>query len=181
MKRKLLFLTLSVVVVIVVVFSFSLVGCAPSEVAPETEPNNNNNKEVLPAELKGMYPDGRYRGAFHDRGVQQVGIQFHLEKNTLHDLSYRVLAHAGNNYLDPEHNDNPWPAEDLKVLTEQHEQLLEYLEGRDISEIAALYNTEILADDVEGTGEIADTWTGATVRGTKIINAIRDGLNRGIY
>ena len=179
MKRKLLFLTLSVLVVIVVAFSFSLVGCAPSEVAPETEPDNNN--EVLPAELKGMYPDGRYRGAFHDSGVQQVGIQFNLENNTLQDLSYRVLAYDGNNYQDPEHDDNAWPAEDLMALTEQYEQLLEYLEGRDISEIAALYNTETIVDDVEGTGEIADTWTGATVRGTKIINAIRDGLNRGIY
>ncbi len=173
MKRKLVFLTLSAI--IVTAFAFLLVGCAPGG-GPEA-----TNNEVLPAELKGSYPDGRYRGVFLDRNLQQVGVQFHLENNTLSNLSYRVLNYGGNNYLDPENEDNTWPVEDVMAIAEQHAQMLQYLEGRNISEIADLYNTEVAVDDAEGTGQILDTWTGATIRGTKIINAIRDGLNRGIY
>ncbi len=136
-------------------------------------------QEVLPAEEKGLYPDGRYRGSFFDSGDYEVALQFHIEDNTLYNLSFRHLYWRGDDYLDPENPDNNWPAHDLEVLTEQHEELLEYLEGKDVSAIGELFSPEIAAEDKEG--KMVDTWSAATVRAAKVISALRDALTRGVY
>lgn len=56
----------------------------------------------------------------------------------------------------------------------QYRQISERLEGELLSRIFALYDPESLVDDVDG-------FTGATLRGSKVISAIRDALNRGVY
>ncbi|AFG37305.1 FMN-binding protein [Spirochaeta africana] len=114
------------------------------------------------------YADGRYRGAFGDRGETQVVIQFHLRDGILHDLSYRHLYHSGNDYrqMDNEHELYP-----VKV---QHDQILEYLDGKPLASIDELRNTGSLVEDIDG-------YTGATIRGNKIYSAMRDALNRGLY
>ncbi len=168
-------------VAVVMLFGLLIVVGCEAENDTDDEALGEQNEEVLPAEEHGDYPDGRYRGAFIDRADQQIGIQFHLEDNELYDISFRVLSHGGNDYLEPGYEGNEWNQEDLEALADQHKQLIEYLEGRDITDISDLYEPEIAAEDMEGSGEMVDTWTAATVRGTKIISAIRDGLNRGIY
>ncbi len=181
LSNKTLFLLLSAVVVIS--FTFLFIGCEAPNEANGNEANEavNANGEVPWSEFKGTYQDGRYRGTYQDRGDEQVGIQFHLEDNVITDISFRMLYYAGNDYLDPENEENEWPVEDLEVLEEQYNDLIEYLIGKEITEIGDLYTPELAAADADGTGEILDTWTGATLRGNKLISAIRDGLNRGIY
>ncbi|AOY77021.1 hypothetical protein [Clostridium formicaceticum] len=56
----------------------------------------------------------------------------------------------------------------------QHQQVLEYLEGKPLEVIYDLHNTGDFVEDI-------DTFTGATIRGNKIFSAIKDGLNRGLY
>ncbi len=114
------------------------------------------------------YDDGRYRGIYEDRGVQQVSIQFHLEDNVLKDLSYRHLYHGGNDYLQIEEGHELYP------VVMQHQQILDYLEGKPLEAIFDLYTPGAFIEDV-------DTFTGATIRANKVLSAIRDGLNRGIY
>jgi len=172
MKGKLLLIVLFALILAAI--SLSSLGCAPSG-----EP-----AQGILSEERGQYPDGRYRGTFHDRGIQQVGIQFFLEDNQLYDLSFRVKSYGGNDFLDPDNPDNEWAQEDVESLAQQYGQLLDWLEGRNIQEIGVLVDSpENAAEDVEGSGEVyeIDTWTAATMRGTKITSAIRDGLNRGPY
>ncbi|ACB85186.1 hypothetical protein [Natranaerobius thermophilus] len=190
-------------IALIVLITPIMMGCEPEEDVPpendankedyagvnEDEEEQNNEDEALPPERKGVYPDGTYRGAFHDRGtylgdqigIQQVGVQFTLEDNEMQDLEFRVLAWGGDNYMVPDDPNNEWPKEDLDVLREQYEEALEYLEGRHITDITDLFEPGDVAEDKEGTGEILDTWTAATMRANKITHAIRDALNKGVY
>lgn len=144
------------------------------------EAKTDSLQEILPAEEKGHYPDGRYRGSFFDSGDYEVALQFHIEDNTLYNLSYRHLYWRGDDYLNPECEDNElFSPADLEVLAEQHVELLEYLDGKDVSAIGDLFSPEIAAEDKEG--EMVDTWSGATIRAAKVISAMRDALNRGVY
>lgn len=114
------------------------------------------------------FPDGRYRGAFGDRGYQQVVIQFHITDGVFHDLSYRHLYHAENDYRQMDEQHELYP---VKV---QHEQVLEYLDGKAIATIEELRAPGNFVEDIDG-------YSGATIRGSKIYSAIRDALNRGVY
>ncbi|SFH83973.1 hypothetical protein SAMN05192551_103227 [Tindallia magadiensis] len=125
-------------------------------------PANSVTKDI------GPYPDGRYRGVFSDGGTQQVGIQFYLEEGMFTDLSFRRLNYAGIDFMDIDEEEEMYP-----VLI-QHEQVLEYLEGKSLETVFDLYEPGDFVEDI-------DTYTGATLRGNKVLSAIRDGLNRGIY
>lgn len=153
--------------VLVMVVSLGVLGCdAPGEVA-EDEP-----EETAPAPVPGhdevSYEDGTYRGAFIDRDAVQVNVQFVLEDNIVTNIGYRFLSHRGIDYLEPED-------EMTEALKDQHYQILEYLEGKDIREsLVDLYEPGDFVEDVDG-------FSGATIRANKVISAVRDGLNRGVY
>ena len=119
------------------------------------------------------YLNGTYRGDFYDSGVQQVGVQFTLEDNIVKSTSFRSLFYGGVDYRAEK--------EDKKIIamTEQYTELLKFLEGKDIrAGIEKLYTPgDIVADKTVGT----DVVTGATVRSAKVISAMNDGLNRGLY
>ncbi len=167
MKKSLL-----LVVVMLVAALVALPACGVNG----EDNNGDENSVVLPAELKGEYPDGRYRGSFFDSGDYEVAVQFHIEDGILTNLSYRHLYWRGDDYLNPESEDNVFvfTAEDLAAMAIQHEQLLEYLEGKPVSAIGDLFTPEIAADDI-------DVWSAATIRSAKVISALRDALNRGVY
>ncbi len=110
------------------------------------------------------YEDGRYRGFYED----QVMIQFNLENGNITKPNYRLLSHAGNDYLKMEEG-TP-----LYSIYLQHVQILNYLEGKPLSAIFDLYTPGDFITDV-------DTFSGATIRGGKVFSAFRDALNRGIY
>ncbi len=116
------------------------------------------------------YEDGTYRGIFADGSEIQVSIQFTLADNIITNIRFRGLAYRGVDYRASE--------DEMTVgLLEQHEELIQYLVGKDIRSSL---------DDLRQPGEIVDTtvadaFTGATLRGNKIISAMRDALNRGVY
>lgn len=115
------------------------------------------------------YEDGTYRGVFVDGAEVQVNIQFTLKGNVIEDIRFRHLAYRGTDYRK---DDNPV----INGLLKQHEELIAYLVGKDIREhLKDLYTPgNIVSTEV-------DTFTGATLRGNKIISAMRDALNRGVY
>lgn len=116
----------------------------------------------------GEYANGTYRGIYGDGGEQQVSIQFTLENNNISDVRFRNLMYKGTNYRQLEESDS------LYAILEQHNQIVEYLEGKTLETIFDLYTPGDFIEDV-------DTFTGATIRGNKVFSAIKDGLNRGLY
>lgn len=118
------------------------------------------------------YEDGTYRGIFADGGEFQVSIQFKLTNNIVSAVSFRQLGYKGVDYrtsTDPK----------IVALRKQHEDLAKYLEGKDIREsLKDLYKPgEIVSPVTVGV----DVLSGATLRAGKIISAVRDALNRGVY
>lgn len=135
---------------------------------------NDKSLETATAEVKSSYgqsfENGTYRGMFADRGDIQVSVEFKLEDNIVTSINFRQLFHSGKDYRTEK--------EDATMigLREQHEALINHLVGKDVrTALNDLYTPgNIVTEDV-------DVFTGATLRSGKIISAIRDGLNRGIY
>lgn len=129
----------------------TVVGCASPEAGPGEQ----------------VYDDGVYRGVFLDGGEFQVNVQFTLEDNVVTEARFRHLQYRDTDYLDSD--------DDVVVgLREQHEALLEHLIGTDIRDsLEDLYTPDFVED--------FDGYSGATLRGNKVISAIRDALNRGVY
>lgn len=116
----------------------------------------------------GKYDNGRYRGAFGDGGYQQVSIQFDLKDNVMNNISYRHLYYKGEDYRAMKEGDPLYP------VVKQHEELIKYLEGKPLETLYDLHSPGKIIADVDG-------FTGATVRSSKVLSAIMDGLNRGVY
>nr|WP_163502217.1 cytochrome b5 domain-containing protein [Halomonas socia] len=141
---------------------------APADAVDDEVGLDEADTRLAKALLSGHYPDGRYRGVFSDGGEMQVNVQFDLRDGRIGSLSYRHLAYAGTNYRRLDEDDELYP------VLEQHRQLGEALEGRELHEIFLLYTSQRLAHDVDG-------YSGATLRGNKVHSAMRDALNRGVY
>ncbi len=125
--------------------------------------------DVAPAEGSRYLEDGTYRGIFADGEDIQVNVQFTLRDGVVTDARFRHLRRDDDYYLQT--GEEPY-----KSVIRQYQEALDHLVGRDISEsLAALYHPEnIVSTDVDG-------YTSATIRSSKIISAVRDGLNRGVY
>ncbi|MBK1652735.1 FMN-binding protein [Halorhodospira halochloris] len=117
------------------------------------------------------YDDGTYRGGFFDRDEIQVVVEVTLKDNTVTQANFRHLSYSGVDYLG---SDN----EAVTGIGKQYKALLKQLIDNDIdSVLPRLYEPgELLGeyDDVDGV-------SAATIRSAKVISAIRDALNRGIY
>lgn len=112
--------------------------------------------------------DGRYRGIFGDGGEMQVSIQFDVEDETFSNVSFRHLAYRGTSFRNLDEGNRFYP------IFAQHQQIAEYLEGKPLSALVDLYDPGSFIDDI-------DTFSGATIRANKVLSAIQDGINRGIY
>ena len=112
-----------------------------------------------------VHPDGTYRGGYID--PTQIEVQFTLKDGKFTEVRFRALGYRGIDYL---------KSEDKAVLgvTEQYNDLAAYLVGKDVSALQDLYFPANITKD-------ADTFTAATLRSSKLISAINDGLNRGLY
>lgn len=126
-----------------------------------------DNKQLYRA-LLGLPLNGVYRGVFSDGGEMQVNVQFSVRDGSIESLSYRHLAYRGDDYRRLESDSAHYP------VWVQHQQIAERLEGEPLTAIFQLYEPEHLVEDVDG-------YSGATLRGNKVLSAIRDGLNRGLY
>lgn len=116
-----------------------------------------------------VYEDGTYRGVFIDKDAIQVNVQFTLRDNIVTTAGFRHLRSDENYHLDAE-------KQPYKQVIKQYKEALEHLVGKDIdAHLRDLYKPgDIVQTEVAG-------YTGATIRSSKIISAIRDGLNRGVY
>lgn len=116
------------------------------------------------------HPDATYRGAFIDGGIIQVNLQFTLEDGIVTKASFRHLLGAK-----PEYNLET-DQEPYRTVVAQYEEALQHLVGKPLRDhLADLYTPEsIVTLEVDG-------YTGATIRSSKIISAMRDALNRGPY
>lgn len=114
------------------------------------------------------YPDGIYRGFYYDGGIEQIAIQFELRGGVFDSIVYRGVKYKDGNYMSEDASDAQ------KATLRQYEQLADYLIGKDVSAIDALYSPYDIVDDV-------DAVTTATMQSSKLISALWDGLNRRPY
>ena len=115
------------------------------------------------------YRNGVYRGVFIDRDVIQVNVEFTLVDGIVKDAKFRHLRQDDDYRLGTEE-------EPYKSVIAQYQQALDYLVGKDLMKhLDDLYLPHtIITLEVDG-------YSAATLRTNKIISAIRDGLNRGVY
>lgn len=112
--------------------------------------------------------DGTYRGYYNDNGIEQISVQFEVADNKFTAIVFRGINYKDGSYLAEE-------ATDLqKSIAAQYQEAADYLIGKDITAFYDLYTPEGIVSD-------ADVVTGATLRTSKFISAINDGMNRGVY
>lgn len=115
------------------------------------------------------HEDGTYRGIFADGDQIQVNVQFTLQDGMVTAARFRHLRRDDNYNIDAEE-------EPYKSVVAMYSESLEYLVEKNLQEhLPTLYTPEqVVTTEIDG-------YTSATIRSSKIISAIRDGLNRGVY
>lgn len=140
----------------------------PAAAAPPASAAPRPSAKVLLGLAPGTYLDGIYRGHFSDRGQMQVSLQFSLRDHHLYDIELRYLAYADVDYLKLTEQQPFYP------VLQQYRQAIAQLQGQPLARLFDLYEPGNLVEDIDG-------FSGATLRGSKIISAVRDALNRGVY
>jgi len=153
-KLYLIFLVLAVAIIIYLLVTGNRFLCKDSTcpIARQTE-----------------YEDGTYRGIFADGDEIQVNVQFTLQDGIVSEARFRHLRRDENYNIDTEYD--PY-----KSVVNMYIESLDYLVGKDLKEhLPSLYYPEnIVSTEIDG-------YTAATIRSNKIVSAIRDALNRGVY
>lgn len=127
--------------------------------------NGSTSNDGTTAAQTVTYKDGTYRGAFYDASVV---VEISLKDNKVESAKFRTLKYKEEDYLKTEDAT-------LVALKGQYEDVLNYIVGKDITTVVdELYTPENITKDIDG-------FTAATVRSGKIISAINDALNRGVY
>ena len=104
--------------------------------------------------------DGVYRGAYIF--PNEVTVQFTINGNVISNLEYLKLGLEDKDYLSDEV---------FKEIKAQYEAVIKHLEGKDIrTSLSDLYSADLLPKTVDDSVEIG-----------KIISAIHDAFNRGVY
>ncbi len=118
---------------------------------------------------KTVYEDGTYRGSFIDKNEIQVSVQFTLKNGVVSKASFRHLRNSDDYYLGTD-------VEPYKSVVAQYVEALDYLVGKNLKEhLRDLYTPEKVVKSQ------VDNFTAATIRSSKIISAVQDALNRGVY
>lgn len=115
-----------------------------------------------------VYPDGIYRGFYYDGGIEQIAIQFELKNGVFDSIVYRGVKYKDGDYLSDDASDVQ------KAILRQYRQLADYLLGKGVNAIEALYSPYDIVED-------ADAVTTATIQSSKLISALWDALNRRPY
>ena len=116
-----------------------------------------------------QYEDGTYRGIFADKNEIQVNVEFTLKDGIVTKASFRYLKGPDKYFLET-------GQEPYRSVISQYKESLEHLVGKPLAQsLSDLYHPErVVRTEV-------DAYTSATIRSSKIISAIRDALNRGVY
>ncbi len=138
------------------------------------------NFELIGQDLTAIsFKDGTYRGGYSEV-ENQVFLEFTLKNNIVEKISFRNLFYNGIDY--GKSND-----ENAVTIRNQHKELIGYLKGKDIrTALEDLYEPgKIITKTANGTNKgnanSIQAFSGATIRSGKVISAIRDALNRGVY
>lgn len=159
--------------------ALTMAGC--SQAPAETTEKETEVAPVIevPTVTETTYTNGTYRGGYLDGSVE---VELSLKDNVVESIKFRKLQYKDTDFLAED------STEMTKALASQYKALIDYLVGKNISELDALYYPGNIAQDIDGLasasakeGEVIDVVTGATVRSGKIISAINDALNRGAY
>ncbi len=115
------------------------------------------------------YENGTYRGVFIDGDSIQINVELRIEEDIVKAAAFRHLRRDENYHLDTK--EEPYIS-----VVQQYQEALDHLVGKNINaNLSDLYNPEnIVSTHVDG-------YTAATLRSNKIISAVRDALNRGVY
>ncbi len=117
------------------------------------------------------YEDGTYRGIFFDTNELQVNVDLKLMDNKVTEIKFRALNYKAKDYKNEK--------EDQKIMdvTKQYTTLINHLKEKDIrTSVKELYTPGEIVKDTT-----IDGLSGATLRSGKVISAINDALNRGVY
>lgn len=114
------------------------------------------------------YGDGVYRGYYYDGGIEQLAMEFKLVDNKFTEVTFRAMNYKDGNYLDENANAVQ------KQVAAQFNEAAQYLIGKDVNAVYNLFLPGEIVSDM-------DAVTGATLRSSKMISALHDGLNRGLY
>lgn len=114
------------------------------------------------------YANGTYRGFFYEGGIEQVSVQFELVNDTFASVKYRGLGYTDGDYLDDD------ATVEQSTVTREYLALARRLEGRTVGSIYDLFQPA--EDETE-----VDAVSGATCAANKLVSALMDGLNRGVY
>lgn len=130
-------------------------------------------------EAEANHVNGTYRGAYLDGSVE---VELSLKDDVVEGIKFKKLKYKDTDFLAKD------SSETSKLLAGQYTSLIDYLVGKNISELDALYTPGEIVETIDGLasasskeGEVVDTLSGATVRSGKVISAINDALNRGAY
>lgn len=125
------------------------------------------NNVLTPQKLR--YENGVYRGTYIDKDTIEINVEFTLIDGKVTEAKFRHLKHGDAYTLQTEE-------EPFKSIVAQYRQALEYLIGKDLqTSLADLYSpANVVTLHVDG-------FSTATLRTNKIISAVRDALNRGVY
>ena len=104
--------------------------------------------------------DGVYRGAYIF--PSEVAVQFTINGNKISNLEYLSLKLEDKDYLKDE---------TFKDIKAKYEAVLQHLEGKDVrNSLSDLYSRDKLPETVDNSVEVG-----------KIISAIHDAFNRGVF
>ncbi len=160
--------TIKEVLLAVALTSLFAVGCPQSESPEVTVVEPAPLRVEARAEARD-HEDGTYRGIFADGPDIQVNVEFTLEDGTVTKAGFRHLRRDENYNIDA-------VEEPYRSVVQQYHEALNHLVGKRLEDhLEDLYTpSEIVVTEVDG-------YSGATIRSSKLISAIRDGLNRGVY
>lgn len=112
--------------------------------------------------------DGIYRGFYYDGGIEQIAIQFEIKDGLFDSVVFRGVKYKDGNYMSEDASDVQ------KAIMRQYRQLADYLVGKSVEAIDDLYSPYDIVEDM-------DAVTTATMKSSKLISALWDGLNRHPY
>ena len=126
------------------------------------------NKKAIVDEAR-RPEDGVYRGVFIDGDSIQINVEIILKDGVVAEASFRHLHRDNDYHLAAEE-------EPYRSVVQQYQEALDHLIGKNLAaHLGDLYAPETIVST------IVDGYTAATLRSNKIISAIRDAMNRGVY
>ena len=119
----------------------------------------NGSNKVMEMFTERKYPDGTYRGAFVN--PSELDITFEVKNNKFVKFKFNALGYKGNDYSAAAENN----------VSSQYKELADYLVGKEVWDLKPLYTPDNIIKELDKNLVVSG----------KLISAINDGLNRGVF